>query len=112
MKKKLALLMAAIMTVAMVPMTAFAAAKTDIVPVDQIKVAAEGVFTSRVELQKDEDGAEATEHFEVILTLDNAKFTKLDDDSYEMDSANGYENKCVGVKSIHDTLSHEPPLSI
>ena len=112
MKKKLALLMAAIMTVAMVPMTAFAAAKTDIVAVDQIKVAAEGVFTSRVELQKDEDGAEATEHFEVILTLDNAKFTKLDDDSYEMDSANGYENKCVGVKSIHIEDDHTAKIKI
>ena len=112
MKKKLALLMAAIMTVAMVPMTAFAAAKTDIVAVDQIKVAAEGVFTSRVELQKDEDGAEVTEHFEVILTLDNAKFTKLDDDSYEMDSANGYENKCVGVKSIHIEDDHTAKIKI
>ena len=44
MKKKLALLMAAIMTVAMVPMTAFAAAKTEIVAVEQIKVAAERVI--------------------------------------------------------------------
>ena len=48
MKKKLALLMAAIMTVAMVPMTAFASTK--LTAVDEVRVATETNFTSRVEL--------------------------------------------------------------
>lgn len=113
MKKKLALLMAAIMTVAMVPMTAFAAAKTDIVAVDQIKVAVDGVFTSRVELQKDEDAMEATEHFEVKLTLENAKFSKADedDDDYEME-ATSYLAKCIGVKSIDVINDHTAKIKL
>ena len=50
MKKKLALLMAAIMTVAMVPMTAFASTK--LTSVDAPIVAKDGSFESRVELKK------------------------------------------------------------
>ena len=69
MKKKLALLMAAIMTVAMVPMTAFAAATTDINAVDQVKTAVDATFTSRVELSKDEDSAD----LEVEVQLRNVK---------------------------------------
>ena len=55
MKKKLALLMAAIMTVAMVPMTAFA--KTAPVDVDEISTVAgeDHMFTSRIELVKKEE---------------------------------------------------------
>ena len=87
MKKKLALLMAAIMTVAMVPMTALAAASTKIVAVDQVKVAADKVFTSRVELKADENyDYELGRTFDVYVELENAKFTKTDDD-YDMDDA-------------------------
>ena len=84
MKKKLALLMAAIMTVAMVPMTAFAAAKADINAVDQVKTAVDATFTSRVELSKDEDSADLEvewrrkDRFQVYLTLENGKFAKAE----------------------------------
>ena len=96
MKKKLALLMAAIMTVAMVPMTAFASTK--LTAVDEISTAAgdDHVFTSRVELSKDDDqvnvdgkvesgkyGNRAV--FEVILKLTNGKFAKSDDETYDME---------------------------
>ena len=50
MKKKLALLMAAIMTVAMVPMTAFASTK--LTAVDEISTAVDENFVSIVELSK------------------------------------------------------------
>ncbi len=53
MKKKLALLMAAIMTVAMVPMTAFASTK--LIAVDEISTAVDEQFTSTVELRKNDD---------------------------------------------------------
>ncbi len=51
MKKKLALLMAAIMTVAMVPMTAFASTKLEVF--DLPTVAEDAEFSTIVELQKD-----------------------------------------------------------
>ena len=84
MKKKLALLMAAIMTVAMVPMTAFASTKLN--AVDQIStgIGDDHPFTSRVELSVDDDeevvtnvedydigNGETREGFEVILKLTN-----------------------------------------
>ena len=53
MKKKLALLMAAIMTVAMVPMTAFASTK--LTAVDEISTAVDENFVSVVELSKNDD---------------------------------------------------------
>ena len=97
MKKKLALLMAAIMTVAMVPMTAFAAATTDINAVDQVKTAVDATFTSRVELKKDEDATDLVgnnNRFEVYLTLENGKFAKAEnpangDEYYIMDTTDG-----------------------
>ena len=102
MKKKLALLMAAIMTVAMVPMTAFAAATTDINAVDQVKTAVDATFTSRVELSKDEDSADLEvegggNRFQVYLTLENGKFAKAEnpadgDDYYIMDTTDGVGN--------------------
>lgn len=104
MKKKLALLMAAIMTVAMVPMTAFAAAKTDMIAVDQLSVAVDENFTSTVELKRDEkyseiDGGQ-TDSFEVYLTLTNGKFAKDGDDYImEKDSWSGYGVIDVDVKS-------------
>ena len=85
MKKKLALVMAAIMTVAMVPMTAFAS--TDITAVDEIHVAEDGKFTSRVELKRGDHDAylPAGEKTEIELTLENGKFAKNDKDEYIMD---------------------------
>ena len=89
MKKKLALLMAAIMTVAMVPMTAFASTK--LTAVDEISTAVEKDFVSVVELVKNDDQVDIDEtkypdNFEVILKLTNGKFAKDDDDNYYMDA--------------------------
>ena len=83
MKKKLALLMAAIMTVAMVPMTAFAAATTDINAVDQVKTAVDTVFASRVELKDDEssDSTKEKDNFMVEVNLTNGTFAKAEDDN-------------------------------
>ena len=96
MKKKLALLMAAIMTVAMVPMTAFASTK--LTAVDEISTAVESDFVSVVELAKNDDQTDINEtdynpSFEVILKLTNGTFAKDDDDNYIMDSANNTEVK-------------------
>ncbi len=87
MKRKLALLMAAIMTVAMVPMTAFAS--INMTAVDQIStgVGDDYPFTSRVELSRDDDQTlvEGTQKtigsytgyvFDVNLKLTNGKFTE------------------------------------
>ncbi len=91
MKKKLALLMAAIMTVAMVPMTAFASTK--LTAVDEISTAVEKDFVSVVELVKNDDQVDIDEtkypdYFEVIVKLTNGKFAKDDDDNYYMDANN------------------------
>jgi len=86
MKKKLAILMAAIMTVAMVPATAFAATK--LTAVDEVTTAVDDVFDSRVELSKDNDqvDVEATEtegdlagSFAVKVELTNGEFAKYGD---------------------------------
>ena len=110
MKKKLALLMAAIMTVAMVPMTAFAAATTDINAVDQVKTAVDAEFTSRVEVKKDEDATPlvgemnsefGTNTFDVVVTLDNAEFAQREDnngDEYYVMEATGTTPNAAGVK--------------
>lgn len=92
MKKKLALLMAAIMTVAMVPVTAFASTK--LTAVDEITTAVDKKFTSRVELVKSNDqvDVEGTREedeqdvFDVYVTLTNGKFATNDNDDYLMDS--------------------------
>ena len=55
MKKKLALLMAAVMTVAMVPMTAFASTKLTAVDEIATGVGSKHPFTSTVELVKNDD---------------------------------------------------------
>ncbi len=52
MKRKLALLIAAVMTVAMVPATAFASTK--LTAVDEVKVGTDKTFTSRVEMKRDD----------------------------------------------------------
>ena len=115
MKKKLALLLAAIMTVAMVPMTAFASTK--LTAVDEISTAVgdDHVFTSRVELSKNDDQVDikdtgkeinGREVFDVILKLKNGKFAKSDDETYDM--VKGFKAK-EGVWAIdvkNDTTAY------
>ena len=99
MKRKLALLIAAVMTVAMVPATAFASTKLTVV--DGITVATDKIFTSRVELSKSNDQVDVTETykytgknaagqsvadvdaFDVYVTLTNGTFAYEDDDDDE-----------------------------
>lgn len=117
MKKKLALLLAAIMTVAMVPMTAFASTK--LTAVDEISTAAgdDHVFTSRVELSKDDDqvnvdgkvetgkyGNRAV--FEVILKLTNGKFAKSDDETYDMEKDFKPEKGVWAIDVKNDTTAY------
>ena len=107
MKKKLALLMAAIMTVAMVPMTAFASTK--LTAVDEISTAAgdDHPFISTVELSKNDDQVDVTntyeldgtEVFDVQLKLTNGKFAKNDDDKYVMNEKGKFPNN-KGVKAV------------
>lgn len=101
MKKKLALIMAAIMTVAMVPATAFASTK--LTAVDEIKVGTDKIFTSRVELKKNNDQVDIEgDEFDVYATLTNGKFAYVDDNDdndYQMEEA-GYLNTTKGVKAV------------
>lgn len=101
MKKKLALIMAAIMTVAMVPATAFASTK--LTAVDEIKVGTDKIFTSRVELKKNNDQVDIEgDSFDVYATLTNGKFAYVDDNDdndYQMEEA-GYLNTTKGVKAV------------
>ena len=102
MKKKLALLMAAIMTVAMVPMTAFASTSYEVYDVPT--VAEDADFTSTIELSRKNTQVDAEDFvkvelnstdvdgFEVVVKLTNAEFTKYDED----ESWYGTDNK-VGV---------------
>ena len=86
MKKKLALLMAAIMTVAMVPMTAFASTKLTAVDEIATGIGDKHPFTSTVELSKDDDQVDVPgNRFDVQLKLTNGEFTKNDADDYLMD---------------------------
>ena len=96
MKRKLALLIAAVMTVAMVPATAFASTK--LTAVDEITVGTDKIFTSRVELSKSNDQVDITETykytgenaagqsvadvdaFDVYVTLTNGTFAYEKDD--------------------------------
>ena len=106
MKKKLALLMAAIMTVAMVPMTAFASTKLTAVDEVATAVGEDHVFTSTVELVKSNDqedvrdvytDADGVEVFDVELKLTNGKFEKNRDGSYPFTDT-AYNTK--GVRKI------------
>ncbi len=97
MKRKLALIIAAVMTVAMVPATAFASTKLK--AVDEITVGTDKIFTSRVELKKDNDQVNVTGdekgNFDIYVTLTNGTFAYVDDDddkAYEMDSVDN-DNK-------------------
>ena len=101
MKKKLALIMAAIMTVAMVPATAFASTK--LTAVDEIKVGTDKIFTSRVELKKNNDQVDIEgDTFDVYATLTNGTFAYVDDDDdndYQMEEA-GYLGTTTGVTDV------------
>ena len=116
MKRKLALIIAAVMTVAMVPATAFASTK--LTAVDEIKVGTDKIFTSRVELKKDNDQvditdtynytknkkdeavnaagedipAEGVEAFDVYVTLTNGTFAYENDDDDDDRSMEVYKN--------------------
>ena len=117
MKKKLALLMAAIMTVAMVPMTAFASTK--LTAVDEIITAVgdKHKFTSRVELSKNDDQVDVTnvydkdgvKVFDVQLKLTNGKFAESDekDVDYVMEEDGKFPNKkgVVAVDVKNDTTA-------
>ena len=104
MKKKLALLMAAIMTVAMVPMTAFA--KTDIVAVDEVATAvgSKHPFTSRIELEKTEKTPAVEKDFEIVVTLDNGEFAKEDGKYVIEDSTWRGENGANGLVTPYVTV--------
>ena len=85
MKRKLALLIAAVMTVAMVPATAFASTK--LTAVDEIKVATDKKFVSNIELVKSNDQADVKSReengknvFDIYVTLTNGTFYYVDDD--------------------------------
>ena len=118
MKKKLALLLAAIMTVAMVPMTAFASTK--LTAVDEISTSAgdEHPFTSRVELSKNDDQVDVEGKvvsgkygdravFEVILELTNGKFAKNEKtDEYVMEEATYGKNGVWAVDVKNDTTAY------
>ncbi|MDD5944703.1 MAG: hypothetical protein PUD43_03140, partial [Clostridia bacterium] len=108
MKKKLALLMAAIMTVAMVPMTAFASTKLTAVDEISAGVGKTHPFESRVELRKNDDqvdveatGAaeDGTATFEVKATLENGKFTD------EMFTIDGDDKGIKGITKVNDTTA-------
>ena len=98
MKKKLALLMAAIMTVAMVPMTAFASTK--LTAVDEISTAVDKNFVSRVELSRNDDQQEIEgvdgDRFDIELKLTNGKFSKDEDDDKYLMNTRDYETENYG----------------
>ncbi|MEA4974083.1 MAG: copper amine oxidase N-terminal domain-containing protein, partial [Candidatus Metalachnospira sp.] len=119
--KKLALLMAAIMTVAMVPATAFASTK--LTAVDEVTTGVDKIFASRVELRKSNDQVDVTDTyvvddkgtpdtadddigFDVVLKLTNGTFAKDEDidndydDKYIMDSANKFK---IGLTPVYET---------
>lgn len=79
MKKKLALLMAAIMTVAMVPATALAATKLTVAKDISAGVGDDYVFDALVELKNDNAIYNTTDgEFKVQVKLANGKFAKAD----------------------------------
>ena len=108
MKKKLALLMAAIMTVAMVPMTAFASTNYEVYDVPT--VAEDANFTSTIELSRKNTGVDAKDFvkvkgdkygeidgFEVVVKLTNATFTEYDEDGLNYGKPNS-----VGVDKDYE----------
>ena len=82
MKKKLALLMAAIMTVAMVPMTAFAATKLTVAKDLSVGVGSDYRFNALVELKNDNSEYGTKDPFTFQIKLENGKFAKADGVKY------------------------------
>ena len=78
MKKKLALLMAAIMTVAMVPMTAFAATTLKVAKDLSVGVGDSYVFDALVELKNDNSQYGTDQELTFRVKLENGKFAKAD----------------------------------
>lgn len=111
MKKKLALLMAAIMTVAMVPMTAFASTKLTAVDEIATGVGSKHPFTSTVELVKNDDQVDIDDvttdgdaTFDVQLKLTNGKFSKTGD-VYDMTTDKNNNKGVVAVEVNNDTTA-------
>ena len=101
MKKKLALLMAAIMTVAMVPMTAFARTSGSVtISANNMRVAVDDAFQSDVELYKKSASAEADDNFIVKIKLENGEFATYDKD-YD-DYKDEYINELPSSALIND----------
>ena len=115
MKKKLALLMAAIMTVAMVPMTAFAATKLTVATDVSTAVGDDHPFTSVVELKNDNSTVGEDDGFSFTVKLDNGKFAKDDgikvdgvekDDEYVMNDDDYRNGKAEnGYGAIYDKIA-------
>ncbi|MEA4973951.1 MAG: copper amine oxidase N-terminal domain-containing protein [Candidatus Metalachnospira sp.] len=108
MKRKLALLMAAIMTATMVPMTAFASTK--LTAVDEVSTAVDSIFESRVELVKSNDQVDVSVSptFDVTLKLTNGTFAYVDDDSdndYVMEGYSDEDNGIYNVDVLNDTTA-------
>ena len=131
MKRKLALLIAAVMTVAMVPATAFASTK--LTAVDEITVGTDKTFTSRVEMKRDDKvvkvedtkpfegttdvtkkhtfAAKSRNGFDVEVTLTNGKFA---DDGEDEDGNTIYlmEQDPTKNKAAEDLAKAEGILAI
>lgn len=110
MKKKLALLMAAIMTVAMVPMTAFAASNgSATISADNMRVAADDRFTSNVELYKKKTSSTADDSFVVKITLENGVFDKYTkDDTIPAGAKKGdYINEKMDYSDLKGSAGYE-----
>ena len=108
MKKKLALLMAAIMTVAMVPMTAFARTSGSVtVSANNMRVAVDDAFQSDVELYKKSASAEADDNFIVKIKLENGEFATFGKNAGEfkgeyINELKGLTNGDMDIEEDHD----------
>ena len=115
MKKKFALLMAAIMTVAMVPMTAFAATDLSVAKHLSVGVGDSYVFDALVELENSNKDYGTNSPFTFKVELENGKFAKADaiqrdsshpneltDDDYIMNDWRYIENKSFMVDTDGD----------
>ena len=104
MKKKLALLMAAIMTVAMVPMTAFAATKLTVAKDLSVGVGNDYPFDALVELKNDNSEYGAKDSFTFQIKLENGKFAKADGVKY---TSSGDENEDAYIMEDYRYLTNE-----
>ena len=91
--------MASIMTVAMVPATAFAA--TNITQVDEVHVAEDANFISAVELSIDNNGYAPADDFYVDVTLENGKFNWDDNNNmFDVNETDEDEDLYHGVNDV------------